>query len=222
MLMKEIRFIQDRFVNSKRARSVEDISRPFAKLVFQGKLTAAIKLLDKENSSGLLNLSDEVLAQLKEKHPVPAEIEEECLLHGPVDLVPAGIFDLINEQRIFDSALKTKGSAGPSGLDAELYRRILCSKNFAAEGRTLREEIATLTKNLLIKHPACKMTPNGRGRGKRRTRRGSRGNGKLGGAARDAQTLLISLTFLSLAVKKANYRTLIWSYVSDTNYSQWT
>ena len=51
---------------------------------------------------------------------------------------------------------------------------------------------------------------------------GSRGNGKLGGAARDAQTLLISLTFLSLAVKKANYRTLIWSYVSDTNYSQWT
>ena len=108
--MKEIRFIQDRFVNSKRARSVEDISR---KLVFQGKLTAAIKLLDRENSSGLLNLSDEVLAQLKEKHPVPAEIEDECLLHGPVDLVPPGIFDLINEQRIFDSALKTKGSAGP-------------------------------------------------------------------------------------------------------------
>ncbi|CAH3197598.1 unnamed protein product [Porites evermanni] len=122
MLMKEIRFIQDRFVNSKRARSVEDILITFAKLFFQGKLTAAIKLLDKENSSGLLNLSDEVSAQLKEKHPVPAEIEEECLLHGPVDLVPPGIFDLINEQRIFDSALKTKGSAGPSGVDAELYR----------------------------------------------------------------------------------------------------
>ena len=54
--------IQDMFVNSQRARSVEDISRTFAKLVFQGKLTAAIKLLDEENSSGLLNLSDEVLA----------------------------------------------------------------------------------------------------------------------------------------------------------------
>ena len=150
MLMKEIRFILDRFVNSKRARSFEDISRIFAKFVFQGKLTAAIKLLDKENSSGLLNLSDEVLAQLKEKHPVPAEIEEECLLHGPADLIRPGIFDLINEQRIFDSALKTKGSAGPSGMDAELYRRILCSKNFAAEGKTLREEIATLTRNLYL------------------------------------------------------------------------
>ena len=52
MLMKEIRFIQDRFVNSKRGRPVEDISRTFAKLAFQGKLTSAIKLLDKENSSG--------------------------------------------------------------------------------------------------------------------------------------------------------------------------
>ena len=62
MLIIEIRFNQDRFVNSRRARSVEDISRTFAKLVFQGKLTAAIKLLHKENSSGLLNLSDELLA----------------------------------------------------------------------------------------------------------------------------------------------------------------
>ena len=107
---------------SKRSSSFEDISRTFAKLVFQGKLTAAIKLLDKESSSRLLNLSDEVFAQLKEKHPLPAEIEEECLLHGPVDLVPPGIFYLIGEQWIFDSALKTKGSAGPSGMDAELYR----------------------------------------------------------------------------------------------------
>ena len=52
LLMKEIRFIQDRFVNSKRARTVEDISRTFAKLVFQGKLTAAIKLLDKRELVG--------------------------------------------------------------------------------------------------------------------------------------------------------------------------
>ena len=146
MLMKEILFIQDKFVNSKRARSVEDISRAFAKLVFQGKITAAIKMLDKENSSGLLKFSDEVLTQLRDKHPFPAEIEEECLLHGPEDLVPAGIFD---KQQIFDSALKTTGSSGPSGMDAELYRRILCSKNFTTKGKTLREEIARLTRNLL-------------------------------------------------------------------------
>ena len=40
---------------------------------------------------------------------------------------------------IFDAATKTKGSAGPSGMDAELYRRILCSKNFKAEDKALIE-----------------------------------------------------------------------------------
>ena len=49
-----------------------------------------------------------------------------------------------------------------------MCRRILCSKNFAAEGKTLREEIATLTRNLLTfnYHPcllegycACRLIP---------------------------------------------------------------
>ena len=75
---------------------------------------------------------------------------------------------------IFDSAVKTKSSASPSGIDAELYRRILCSKNFVAEGKTLREEIATLTRNLLKfnYHPsllegytACRLIPLGKNPG---------------------------------------------------------
>ena len=48
-------------MNSKKARTVEDISKVFATLVFQGKLSAAIKLLDSENSTGLLNLTPDVL-----------------------------------------------------------------------------------------------------------------------------------------------------------------
>ena len=56
-----MRFIQGKFVNSKKARTVEDISKVFATLVFQGKLSAAIKLLDSENSTGLLNLTPDVL-----------------------------------------------------------------------------------------------------------------------------------------------------------------
>ena len=52
-------------MNSKKARTVEDISKVFAKLVFQGKLSAAVKLLDSESSTGLLNLTREVLEGLK-------------------------------------------------------------------------------------------------------------------------------------------------------------
>jgi hypothetical protein len=52
LLMKEVRSIQNRFVTSKKTRSVDDISRIFAKLVMQGKISAAINFLDKESSSG--------------------------------------------------------------------------------------------------------------------------------------------------------------------------
>ena len=38
-----------------------------------------------------------------------------------MDYIPPGVFDLINEKMIFDAASKTKGSAGPSGMDAKLY-----------------------------------------------------------------------------------------------------
>ena len=148
-MLKEVRFIQGKFVNSKKARTVEDISKVFAKLVFQGKLSAAIKLLDSESSTGLLNLTLEVLEGLKEKHPKAAHIADESLLYGPIDYISPGVFfDLIEDKMIFNVATKTKGSAGPSGMDAELCRRILCSKNFKAEGKVLREEIAFFTLNL--------------------------------------------------------------------------
>ena len=168
LLMKEVRFIQEKFVSSRKAKSVEDITRIFARLVMQGKITAAIKLLDQERSTALVTPSRKVLEELEKKHPSAAEIREECLLNGPTDQIPPNIFDLINEQMIYDAALKTKGSAGPLGMDAELYRRILCSKNFASEGKLLREEIAVMTRNLLKScyHPSlleaytsCRLIP---------------------------------------------------------------
>ena len=101
-----------------------------------------MKLLDSESSTGLLNLTLEFLEGLKEKHPEAADIADESLLYGPIDYISPGVFDLIEDKMIFNATTKTKGSAGPSGMDAELYRRILCSKNFKAEGKVLREEIA--------------------------------------------------------------------------------
>ena len=68
---------------------------------------------------------------------------------GPTDYIPLGVFDLIDEKMIFDAATKTKGSAGQSGMDAELYQRILCSKNLKTEGKVLREKVAVFTRNLL-------------------------------------------------------------------------
>ena len=124
--------------------------------------------MDSESLTGLLNLTPEALKRLKEKHPEEADIADESLLYGPIDYIPPGVFDLIDEKMIFDAATKTKGSAGPSGMDAELYRRILCSKDFKAEGKVLREEIAVFTRNVLkiAYHPSllegytsCRLIP---------------------------------------------------------------
>ena len=69
LLLKEVRFIRGKFVNSKKARTFKDISKVFAKLVFQENLSPAIKLFDSQSSTGLHNLTLEFLEWLKKKQP---------------------------------------------------------------------------------------------------------------------------------------------------------
>ena len=111
-----------------------------------------MKLLDNESSSGLLNLSPDVLRGLHDNYPVAAIIAEESLLHGPANYISSNVYDLIEEEMIYHSVSKTKGSAGPSGMDSELYRRILRSTSFKTEDKILREDIAVFTRICLRNH----------------------------------------------------------------------
>ena len=126
--MKEVRHIQKKFISSKKPHRTEDVSRIFAKLIMEGKISAALKFLEMETSKGILSLTDDILEELKGKHPHAATIQEDSLLYGPIDYISPNILDSIDEDIVYKAALNTKGAAGPSGMDAELYRRILCSK----------------------------------------------------------------------------------------------
>ena len=84
------------------------------------EISAALKLLDRDSATGGLILSDEVLEDLKKKHPPPEPIEENSLLEGPVEQILPCYFDTMDEQTVLKAALNTKGSAGPSGMDADL------------------------------------------------------------------------------------------------------
>ena len=44
-----------------------------------------------------------------------------------------------------DAVEKTRGSAGPSGLDVDGWRRILMLGNFGSSGEDLRKAIADMT-----------------------------------------------------------------------------
>ena len=94
--------------------------------MFQGKVHATLRFLSNESNGDIFHLSDETLAS-----------------RGPIKDLRTLNFN-ISEQIIQEVANLTKGAAGPSGLDANQYWHILCSKQFNREGKDLRDQIATL------------------------------------------------------------------------------
>ena len=76
-----------------------------------------------------------VIAELEKKHPENAPPSPEILdklknVHLPK--VEPIIFEGIDEASREKAAKTTKGSAGPSGMDSDMWRRILCSKAYGS------------------------------------------------------------------------------------------
>ena len=129
-------------------RTEADVSRIFAKLIMEGKVSAAIEFLSENNDSGVLPTNDETIRELQAKHPSPATIQPDGFLQGPLSQLQDSYFDNINEDIIRIAAKQTRGAAGPSKMDADQFRNILVNKKFKHEGKELREQIATLTRKL--------------------------------------------------------------------------
>ena len=143
------RAIQSKLTMSRNnQQSPEGFAKIFAKLMLAGEVTATVKLLEKSQPSGILNMNKETLSELKEKHPAAKPLNPTVMLGGEIPLVDPIIFQTINEETILKAALLTKGAAGPSGLDANNWRQILLSKNFGKHGINLRSSIAKLSRVL--------------------------------------------------------------------------
>ena len=112
----------------------------------QGKVNAALKLLNNSNGSGVLPLSPETIKDLQEKHPNSSPIDESMLIEGELPFVDPEIFNNIDEDKIYRAALKTKEACGPSGLDADGWRRILASKHFGTVGSDFRSTLASFAR----------------------------------------------------------------------------
>ena len=126
----------------------------------EGRTKTAIQLLNNCGDSRMgrpLNLNDTletpkgsstVRGVLLEKHPpaqpcelsIPVPSTNDTLLFHPV------LFNGINSTSIQLTALKTKGSHGPSGLDAAAWHRMCCS--FKEPSRDLCEAMAKVAKRL--------------------------------------------------------------------------
>ena len=131
-ILKEGTIIQNK-LKEKPARAAEDISRIFSKLMFEGKVGAALKFLDENSNNGVLKPTDEVVDKLKTMHPEAETILPNALINGPIAETSLAHFYDITEQQILKAASHTKGSGGPSLMDAKQWRRIICSSQFKAE-----------------------------------------------------------------------------------------
>ena len=67
---------------------------------------------------------------------------------GQIEDILHVIYHQINGKMIKEAALKTKGSGGPSGIDANGFRRMLTSKSFKKSSASLCDAKAMLAKRL--------------------------------------------------------------------------
>ena len=135
-----------------------NLARSFAKLLFQGKTNAALQLLSEQGKGGVLRVDDlvdlgdhvqkPVLDILRSKHPHAQSVSPAALPEGSTDPpeVHPVVFDQITGASIRCAALRTKGAAGPSGIDAHGWRRLCTS--FKSASHDLCHALALLARRL--------------------------------------------------------------------------
>ena len=151
-LLIEAKALQSKLRNTIKKNKVNEL-KFFNQLMSKGKISNAIRLLTGESKGGVLNVTDSVngkpvLEVLREKHPQPKPLDADSVVSNPAnvpDYHPA-IFDRINASSIRKAAMKTHGSHGPSGVDADDWRRYLTA--FGQESIELCKTLASITKRI--------------------------------------------------------------------------
>ena len=161
-LVLEGRTIQGRLPKFNSPTAKQNLSRSFASFMFAGKTKAALDLLSQAQKGGVLHLDDPsdpnnsdsptVRDTLNNKHPQGQHAHAECIIpSAPQDVHPV-VFDSIYANIIRSAALRTTGSAGPSGVDAHEWRR-LCTA-FKDASADLCNSLALVAKRLYV-DPKC-------------------------------------------------------------------
>ena len=146
-LLREGRSIQKRLVKTKRTEPPNK-AKIFAKLVMEGQINSALRYLSENECGGVLPLTVDVMGQLKDKHPEAQEAKLGSLLFGPVEEVHDSLYQQIDGDMIREAALRTKGSGGPSGVDANGFKRVLACKSFKKSSANLCDAIAKMARRL--------------------------------------------------------------------------
>ena len=149
-IMNENRAIQKK-LQSKVKKDEESNSKAFCRLMLVGKIRKAVKFIDNDDNAadGIHPLNPDTMKSLQEKHPKAGPIKPEVLLDDQNTAPPEPvIYEALDADYIISAAKGIDGSGGPTNIDAEIWRHMICSKFHQKESEALAQAIAELTKSL--------------------------------------------------------------------------
>ena len=147
-LLSENREIQKK-LKQNQDKKRESKEKSFCRLMFAGKLSQAMKFIDSQNDTlGVHPLSEEIKHLLQEKHPKARDVSNDVLLPSEATDPEPVIYEEIDGTAVYKAAKQLQGSGGPTLIDADGWRHILCSKSFGNASADLRDAIAGLAKKL--------------------------------------------------------------------------
>ena len=110
-LMSEAKAIQKRLDNNQhKKRGETDKTRLFRLKMEDGQIRQAARLLEHEESGGLIPLNEETLRKLKEKHPGRARATAKAFLQGERESHPV-IYKRTTGEMVRRAAIETKGDS---------------------------------------------------------------------------------------------------------------
>jgi len=158
LLLKQCNELQKK-LKKKVVKEAEGKRKAFCRLMLQGKISKALKYVDNSADAtlGVHAINEEIINTLQEKHPDPGPIVEEAMLQYTTEIPDEVIYEPIDADLIIKATRRISGAGGPTQVDADSWRHMICSKFFRVESENLAHAIADLTKILCTEevNPEC-------------------------------------------------------------------
>jgi hypothetical protein len=165
-LLRQGKTIQDK-LTSNPGKNPQNTDLVFSRLMLQGKVSAALRWVG-ESKSSVHQCTTQIIEKLKSLHPPSSISCNISKLYGPENKVENVIYEDIDGDLIQQCIKHISGAPGPSGGDADLWQRLLCTKQLKNKPKELCDAIAEMCKKLattyvdpkaLESFNACRLIP---------------------------------------------------------------
>ena len=129
-LISECEAIQQRLKRSVKTKKQWD-QKAFCRLMLQGQVKKALKIVNHASDiNGKHDITTDIKKKLKEKHPKAAELKQSAIIDKHETITERVIFENITQDDITSTTKNSSGSGGPTQVDMDTWREMICSKSY--------------------------------------------------------------------------------------------